>query len=81
MTQSPTPLGETVLVRFVLVTALVAGAYQIVMRLPRLIEPTVLNEFPIVTTVLALFAYLTVAHASLSALAALSRRAADTRKK
>ncbi len=79
MTHAPIPLNEWLAVRLVTVVALVAGAYVIVMRLQGLIQSTVLNEFPIVTTVLALFAYLTLANLLLFGIAALARPIAPSR--
>ena len=51
-----------------MLAALGAGAYLIVMRLPALLEPTPLADFPIVVTVMALFGYLSVVHVALHGL-------------
>ena len=48
--------------RAVVLAALSAGATLIVMRLPSLLEPTPLADFPVVATLLALFAYFSAAH-------------------
>lgn len=56
----------------VMLAALAAGAYLIVMRLPPLLEPTPLTDFPVLTTLLALFAFLSLTHTLLSGLSALA---------
>jgi hypothetical protein len=62
---------ESLPVRLLVLVPLAAGAYLIVLRLPALIDPTPLTDFPIVTTVLALLAYLTVLHVALDALSSI----------
>ena len=59
-------------VRAAMLAALGAGGYLIAMRLPPLLEPTPLTDFPIVATLLALFAYLSVAHTLCNGLARLA---------
>lgn len=65
---------ESIPVRAVMLAVLAGGVYVIYMRLPGLIEPTLLAEFPVVTTVLAIFASLSVLHWGLTRLTGLMRR-------
>ena len=71
--------SEALPVRVVMLSLLLAGAYLIWQRVPTLIEPTLLGEFPVVATVITLFAYLTAVHTILSAATALMKRAAGNR--
>jgi hypothetical protein len=64
---------DHILVRAVMLAALTGGAYVIYRRLPSLIEPTLLAEFPVVTTVLAIFAALSVLHWVMTKLTGLMR--------
>ena len=70
---------ESIPVRMLVLAPVAAGAYFIYMRLPALLDPTPLTDFPIVTTVLALFAYLTVVHLVLNALSAVARLVAGSK--
>jgi hypothetical protein len=65
---------DHILVRAVMLAALTGGAYVIYRRLPDLIEPTLLAEFPVVTTVIAIFAALSVLHWGMSTLTGLMRK-------
>jgi hypothetical protein len=49
-------------VRAITLALLVAGSYAIYLKLPPLLEGTPLAEFPVVTSVMAQFAYLTLAN-------------------
>ena len=70
--------SEALPVRVVMLALLLGGAYLIWQRVPALIEPTLLGEFPVVATVIALFAYLTAVHTVLSAATALVKRASKS---
>jgi hypothetical protein len=64
--------------RVTAVAAITAGGHLLYTKLPAVTQSTVLAEFPVVATVLALFVYLSIVHQLLWQVSAIRQRLAGT---